>query len=195
MYTIYKISNTINDKIYIGQTRQLLKTRMNGHKKAHTLIGMAIRKYGVQNFSIECIDTAESNEQALIKEKYYIDKFNCHYPNGYNGVQNHSNNINSTHIYITLSKEFVENSDVMESKFLKYIIKLLPYIRWDFYCMNKNKKIKNWTDIYALACINSETIRPEFRKFCNTYKIILSDEENNKYANSKYFALCEDNNI
>lgn len=196
MYTIYKISNTINDKIYIGQTRQSLKSRMNGHKQAHTLIGIAIRKYGIQNFTIECIDTAENNEQALYKEKHYIGKFDCCYPSGYNSVQKASIEIQKNMTYVTISKNFICNNKIMEWNLLKYIIKLLSFTRWDFYIINNlSTHVKTWTNIYKLCDIRSKNTQTAFKKFCEENELILSDEENNKYVNSKYFVLCEDNDI
>ena len=42
---IYKITNLINGKIYVGQTQQTLKQRIGQHKRAkNTLIGKAIKK-------------------------------------------------------------------------------------------------------------------------------------------------------
>ena len=58
---IYKITNLINNKIYIGQTINSLKTRMDKHiSKAYsksdvTGIDGAIRKYGCENFVIDLI--------------------------------------------------------------------------------------------------------------------------------------------
>lgn len=55
MTYIYKITNLINDKIYIGQTNSFLR-RWNEHKyRAHKLpiqvIDQAIAKYGKENFT------------------------------------------------------------------------------------------------------------------------------------------------
>ena len=51
---IYKITNSINGKIYIGQTRQALKERFRQHCKAKTgAISFSIKKYGKENFCSE----------------------------------------------------------------------------------------------------------------------------------------------
>ena len=76
---IYKITNLINQKIYIGQTIQALKRRFKQHinnalrnsknlKQIH--LYAAMRQYGVTNFSIEAIDTANSKEELNQKEIY-----------------------------------------------------------------------------------------------------------------------------
>lgn len=43
-----------------------------------------MRKYGVENFSIEQIDSADSSNELGEKERSYIKQFNTRVPNGYN---------------------------------------------------------------------------------------------------------------
>lgn len=86
---IYKITNKINGKVYVGQTIQTLNARKNEHKKrarnrANFPLYNAINKYGVENFKIVQIDEADSLEELNLKEQYYIKHFNSMYPNGYN---------------------------------------------------------------------------------------------------------------
>jgi len=90
---IYKITNKLNGKLYIGKTTQSLKARWskhlsmakNGHKYNRvTAIGAAIKKYGKENFLMEQIDSAETEDDLLLKEKYHADKLNTYVPRGYN---------------------------------------------------------------------------------------------------------------
>ncbi len=88
---IYKITNMISGKIYIGQTVQTVRDRWHEHSRprrgAHTgrsAIASAISLYGKENFKIEEIDTASSLEELNIKEETYIKAFNSLAPNGYN---------------------------------------------------------------------------------------------------------------
>lgn len=91
---IYKITNNINGKVYIGQTIQPVKERWYRHcsnsnylskqeKDMH--IKRAILKYGKQNF---VIDVLEECPQEILdeREKYYISYYNS-YANGYNGTK------------------------------------------------------------------------------------------------------------
>ena len=62
---IYKITNDINGKIYIGKTLNSLEHRFNEHKRAsrkkyceNRPLYSAMRKYGVENFSITLIEKA-----------------------------------------------------------------------------------------------------------------------------------------
>jgi group I intron endonuclease len=77
MYKIYKITNTINGKIYVGQTMRSLNERLHRHiedskKRLHTKFANAIKKYGKEAFIIEQIDTAETKEDANCKEIFWI---------------------------------------------------------------------------------------------------------------------------
>lgn len=79
MYTIYKYTNQIDGKVYIGQTSQTLTQRAqsNGHNYIQCpRFYDAIRKYGWDAFIPEIIDTAETQEDANSLEEYYIAMFN-----------------------------------------------------------------------------------------------------------------------
>lgn len=75
---IYKITNTANDKIYIGQTIQKNpKMRWYQHcadakwgKDSH--LCNSLRKYGIENFVWEIIDTAQTLDDLNAKEEYWL---------------------------------------------------------------------------------------------------------------------------
>lgn len=82
---VYLIINMVNGKKYVGQTTQPLKKRFNQHAKSKkTHLGNAIRKYGVENFTIEVLEECYSREQLNEREIFWIAKLNCKHPNGYN---------------------------------------------------------------------------------------------------------------
>lgn len=88
---IYKISNKINDKLYIGQTTGTAEQRFNRHINdamnniLDTHFARAIRKYGPENFQIEVIDTANSVAELTEKEHYWANYYDS-IQNGYNEV-------------------------------------------------------------------------------------------------------------
>lgn len=90
MAYIYKIINNINNKVYIGQTAQTVDTRWKRHlihfsDGRDTPLYHAMKKYGVENFSIETIE--ECNIEELDeKEKFYIKLYNSYGQNGYNAT-------------------------------------------------------------------------------------------------------------
>ncbi len=71
---IYKITNKINGKVYIGQTVGDLHARWRRHvrSKGNANIHKAIRKYGESAFTVEQIDTACTIEELNRKEKQWI---------------------------------------------------------------------------------------------------------------------------
>lgn len=111
---IYKITNKVNDKVYIGQT-----TRKNGFKGRYSAKGdgiervykyhvrqkrngescnehllKSIEKYGLENFEVcEIFDMAFSKEELNIKEEVYIQLYNSiDRKNGYNFKEGGNNN-------------------------------------------------------------------------------------------------------
>lgn len=95
MAYIYKITNLINSKIYIGQTIRSINVRWNQHKSEsfnnhghgyNYHLHNAIRKYGSDNFKIEIIEQCP-DEERFEEETYYIKKYNSTDPKiGYNFV-------------------------------------------------------------------------------------------------------------
>jgi group I intron endonuclease len=90
---IYKITNTINNKAYIGQSIQHdINVRWSAHKHSlkHNngcpLLMAAFRKYGIDKFKFEiiviCFDDA-----CYELEKHYIKKYNTFGKDGYNATE------------------------------------------------------------------------------------------------------------
>ena len=69
MGCIYKITNIINNKLYIGYTTATLKERMRRHKNDdinhNTLLGRAIKKYGWENFKYEVVVYEDDKKKLL----------------------------------------------------------------------------------------------------------------------------------
>lgn len=89
---IYKITNKINDKIYIGQTTQSLNNRIHNYKndvkysKRSRKIIDAMKKYGFENFVFEIIydNIASKTEMDELERKYIRDFNSCDDNIGYN---------------------------------------------------------------------------------------------------------------
>lgn len=69
---IYKITNNINNKIYIGKDT----TSNPNYYGSGSLISKSIKKYGIENFTKEIIEICESNEILCEREKFWIEFFN-----------------------------------------------------------------------------------------------------------------------
>lgn len=90
---IYKITNQINNKCYIGQTIKSPEERQKEHWQHYNgehindqnkILYKAMRKYGIENFTFEVIqDNITTYEQLDKAEIYWIDFYDSYY-NGYN---------------------------------------------------------------------------------------------------------------
>ena len=103
---IYKITNKVDGKVYIGQTKQgTVSKRYNGsiRKTSNAHLRNAIEKYGIENFEVtEPFDTADSKDELDAKEKYYIALYDSTDPKrGYNLM---SGGHNGTHSEETRKK-------------------------------------------------------------------------------------------
>jgi hypothetical protein len=88
---IYKISNDINDKLYIGKTLYTIERRWYQHKNnaknrqdlKHLPLYSAMNKYGIEHFFIEEIEEVSDEKQLSSREQYWIKFYNT-YNYGYN---------------------------------------------------------------------------------------------------------------
>lgn len=101
---IYKITNIINHKSYIGQTTKSFNERYRGKgygvervlnsPKANKHLVNSIKKYGCENFTVEIIDDGKTIDELNLKEQYWIKHYRSHLPQyGYNfqlGGDNHT---------------------------------------------------------------------------------------------------------
>ena len=95
---IYKITNKINNKIYIGKTshssiEERFKEHIRDSRKTRyekRPLYDAMNKYGVENFSIEQIEQVKNDEIASEREQFWIEKLRTYIGfsdcNGYNAT-------------------------------------------------------------------------------------------------------------
>ena len=84
MSFIYKITNDINNKVYIGKTAFSIEKRFKEHCKdafrdrnEKRPLYMAMQKYGIEHFHIEQIEECE-NINAADREAYWIGVYNAY---------------------------------------------------------------------------------------------------------------------
>jgi len=101
---VYKITNLLSLKSYIGQTTQEVSVRWKNHCKSSrkSAISFAIQKYGKENFKFEIVDNADSIEELNRKEIEWIEKEGTISPIGYNL---RSGGDNSLHHEVTKQKQ------------------------------------------------------------------------------------------
>lgn len=89
MAYIYKITNDINDKVYVGKTEFSIQKRFNEHcqdafkdRNEKRPLYSAIRKHGIEHFHIELLEETDNPEE---REIYWIEQLNF-FKDGYNAT-------------------------------------------------------------------------------------------------------------
>ena len=81
MIGIYKITNLLNGKSYIGQSNNL-ERRKKEHLSGKQYIDLDIQQLGIENFDFEILEYCNKDQLDEL-EKYWIDYYNT-YNDGYN---------------------------------------------------------------------------------------------------------------
>jgi len=71
-YIIYKTTNNINEKIYIGKHKT--NNLKDGYYGSGTILKLAIEKYGIENFSVEILHYLNSEEEMNSKEEEIVNE-------------------------------------------------------------------------------------------------------------------------
>lgn len=167
---IYKVTNSCNDKVYIGQTYMTINKRWRSHvysanRGVKTKFYQAMRKYGIINFKIDVIEKYEADTVVQLKEIlnereiFYINKFDS-FKNGYNSTIGGDPTI----------KELSENKQYIKN----------PY-KWDRNDNRKNEQQMKGIKMYDL-----------YGHFLEKYESIQSCCDKNNLTPSKVSSVCKD---
>lgn len=197
IYNIYKITNKLNNKVYIGQTQYDIKTRFIRHIYAShdTLLRVAIDKYGVDNFSIELLEQTEDIEKANELEEKYIKHFKSYIITyGYNSTISgkYGNNIQNND-FLSLKPiiytDIIKNYTKVE---LGYLFILLLSVDINSgkikYGNNYSQYCRNFKDLSKVLDTSYETLRKSFIKKIKENEII-KEKDNILYINPVFVSL------
>jgi group I intron endonuclease len=102
---IYMITNKLTEDIYIGQSKNISNRFKNYFNLSYLksidsyIISRALIKYGYSNFSVTILEYCDKSK-LLVREQYYIDKFNPQY----NILKKAGSSLNSKHTEETKAK-------------------------------------------------------------------------------------------
>ena len=118
---VYKITNTVNGKVYIGSSNDIINRwkryrwavdSTKGYLETTRIIVKAMRKHGIDKFRFEAIDTSAAMSDKLaryIREAELIRKYNSDDPSyGYNGTDGNE------HMHIFRSDNHVRPQGIRE---------------------------------------------------------------------------------
>lgn len=195
-YSIYIIRNKINEKVYIGQTSQSVKERFNQHRKPSTLkkrgsykIYNAMKKYGIENFYVETLETGISESDIDAKECEYIEKFDS-FRNGYNstpgGDSKTISRIEDVELFKDMYLRKIELKEIANQFHVHEITvrrtadalglpKRVERVTKEYLLENKDKKTN--IEIAKELCVDPETVTRAFKKYgiprgkgCNNFR-------------------------
>lgn len=140
MYQIYLITNLINNKKYVGQTKKSKGyiRRFNSHIKSSysnrqdrklTYLHQSIKYYGEENFKVELIEDNIPEEEIDAREIFWIDYYKTYYiyNKGYNmtlggqGTHGYKFNDNDKKKISNSSKQFWEDLKKDEVKYNEFV--------------------------------------------------------------------------
>lgn len=137
VFSVYMISNDINDKVYIGQTTKSIQERFQEHCLYHlSTIGQAIQAIGKEHFSVSLLDDTSKNLDELTeKEAFYIRKYNS-IKNGYNSRPACRSNgkiaTPKAHITTTIDEEILEKIKIIAIKEKRSVSSILEGLLNDY---------------------------------------------------------------
>lgn len=89
MAYIYKITNMLNGKVYIGKTERTVEERFKEHCRDYLRVDItnrplyrAFSKYGIENFQVETLEETNLPEE---RERFWIEYYQS-FKNGYNAT-------------------------------------------------------------------------------------------------------------
>lgn len=168
MIGIYMLINDINKKKYIGQSKRLMERlgehyrsaqpeiyRYKSERDSNSSIHLAMKKYGITNFSFKIIEICNENELDD-RERYWIKYYDT-YKSGYNetlGGQKSFSNKGENHSQAKLTKKDVNNikTYLRNNKKLAEILDVYPNISKSTLSMINHGKIwQEEGEIYPIA--------------------------------------------
>jgi group I intron endonuclease len=210
--SIYVIKNTINGKMYIGQTWQSLSKRFSEHKSVSSecvKLKNTIEKYGNDNFSIDLIGIAYNQEDANLLEDFFITNCNS-IKNGYNIKTGGSYGKHSDETKIKMSKKKIGKSfssehkkNISQSKLGKSNTHLIGNTIWSgrTHSVETRKKLSEMMvgnklsdevkRKIAISCkgkIVSEESKQKMRRFSKEIEKNIHEEYNKKNVTMKWLA-------
>ncbi len=198
---IYKITNILNNKIYIGKDT----TSDPNYFGSGLIITRSITKYGIENFTKEVIDETDDYEELSKKEIYWIDKYNSTDRNvGYNiSKGGDGGDVFTNHPDIELIKEKISKNNPKtgktyeeafgEEKSSKYKQKLKKNLHKNILSLQvkekQNKKWKEYNDNFKNRCqfIKEEIDKGNLNDYLDELELIKNRVSNNFLRNARGF--------
>lgn len=172
MCGIYKITNLINHKIYIGQSTNI-QSRLSAHKSRafnpdandyNSPLHSAIRKYGLNAFDFEILEECDTT---IIdeRERFWIEEYKSISPNGYNILIGGQQYRTEAHYCLQCGK--INTSGSVSGLCLSCVQRKVPLVSKEQLLSLLTQYQGNFTVIGRLYGITDNAVR----KWCKNYEI------------------------
>ena len=180
MKAIYKWTNLLNQKVYIGKSVDVAK-RLREYryeiKRGHTRpIISAMRKYGLDNFNFEILENCDdlTHEQILEREQYWMDYYDAlNEEKGYNILKAEETPSEKWSMGSNNTKARLTEEDVLNIRLMIYSQNISPATAYSLYAnrisfdaFTKAYRGDTWkhVDTSMIRNINSEVQRKGVKK-------------------------------
>ena len=172
MAYIYKITNLINSKVYIGKTSRTIEERFQEHLQSKNRIEYekrplyeAINKYGAENFIVEEIENVKNDDIASEREIYWINYYRSYIGfndcNGYNATL--GGDSKRYYNYFEIAKKYTE---------LKNERKTAKFFNCDIQTVRKACKENNIKMLSRIEVIKNSTCKKVAKLNKDTLEIL-----------------------
>ena len=176
MIGIYRITNKLNNKSYIGQSIHCGK-RLDEHSKGTQLIDEIIQIEGIENFNFEILKEVERNELNYW-EDYFIIKFGTMFPDGYNKRWNcNKETRKEIEKIIAKTEQEDEEQEIEQKELTGNLFKIYIGLFYHSICKGKTYSIvKNIEKISRMTQVSKNTLK-KFLSELEELKIIKEDNK------------------
>lgn len=192
---IYKITNKVNGKVYIGKTTYSIQKRWKEHLKAaknskseKRPLYSAINKYGAENFKIEQIEEC-SHDILNERECYWIEYYGS-FKNGYNATIGGDGKAYLD--YDLIYKTYLATKSIKETARLCDCSVVSVRKILDIYGITKDIRIKNG-NIFNKTSFGRPVAKIDkcTNKIIAVYETIAAAEKENPKANNHISSVCK----
>ena len=155
MIGIYKITNKLNGKSYIGQSIHCDKRYKEHCRGKNQFIDETIQIEGEENFEFELLEECKK-EQLNEREDYYIKKYNTMFPNGYNKRWNTSSH-NKLKRNISF-EDFLSSEEIFYKDWYIKIYKILKR----YYSLEPNAELRVFTYKELVVLLNLDSRQEKY---------------------------------
>lgn len=141
IYTVYKITNNLNNKIYIGAHYQKDNEDTYSYMGSGIQITRAIKKYGKNNFTKDILFIYDNREDMYAKEVELVNEDFYKNQNNYNMTIGGSGGYNPCSRAAQIGKFFKRNTKTNEWRWLGE-----EELNSDWVSPTKNKVVVKWAD-------------------------------------------------